>query len=354
MTRLIRSNSPLRSTPADYCPEGADRWFTIPSGLDAGKKVFYSDYVQGDSEPTKTVLFVHGNPECSYTYRHVRAALAESGDAVRIVSPDHIGFGLSDQADFEMIDMHHAANLKLLIEHLDLRDVILVVHDWGGPIGIGAFLNQMERVAGLVILNTAIFPILRDGITYDRWPLRILPWSSLGWVIPRPLWGGAAASVLEGSNPAPIAAIYAKSLLTQFKFAARLIPKDTATYVFSEQLRSAANAKSSQRNVRQTPYWGHGYRYTDKKHGPQDNHEFYKQMQSQLPAAWAGSGENIPVAGHFGAFDPCGKPSVREQWLEALPQLAVDLQVYPDIGHFVEEFKGPQIAHSIQAMLSAN
>ena len=115
----ILSNSPLRIIPTDYCGSHSDRWFTIPSGLDAGKKLFYSDQLLGNSEPTHTVLFVHGNPECSYTYRHVQAALKKSGTSMRVVSPDHIGFGISDQADFEMVDMHHAANLKLLIEHLD-------------------------------------------------------------------------------------------------------------------------------------------------------------------------------------------------------------------------------------------
>ena len=349
----ILSNSPLRIIPTDYCDSHSDRWFTIPSGLDAGKKLFYSDQLLGDSEPTHTVLFVHGNPECSYTYRHVQAALKKSGTSMRVVSPDHIGFGISDQADFEMVDMHHAANLKLLIEHLDLKDVILVVHDWGGPIGIGAFLDQMERVAGLAVLNTTVFPIPSEGITYDQWPLKALPWSSLGWVIPQQLWGGAAASVLEGSNPAPIAKIYGKSFLTQLKFAARLIPKHSAAYVFSEQLRSQANARSSQRNVRQTPRWGHGYRYTDKKHGPQDNHEFYRRIQTQLPAEWGSAGRNIPVAGHFGTFDPCGKSAVREQWVKAMPRIKDAMHVYPDVGHFVEEFKGPEIAQSICQMLGA-
>lgn len=350
MSISIHSNTPLRSVPDDYCPPGADRWFTIPEGLDKGKKLFFADQSTGGGKPEKTVLFVHGNPECSYTYRHVREALTQNGETLRVVSPDHIGFGISDQADFEMVDMHHAENLRMLIEWLDLRNVILVVHDWGGPIGVGAFLDQMDRVDALVVLNTTIFPMPSEGETYDQWPSRWLPWSSLGRVIPGSLWGGAAASVLEGANPAPVGMIYGKSFLTQLCFAFRRIPKDTPSYVFSESLRSKANAKSSQRNVRQTPVWGHGYVYTDKRHGQQDNRDFYRRLQKQVPAGWGPEGKNIAAAAHFGEFDPCGKESVRAQWAEALPRLRDHTHVYPDVGHFVEEYKGPEIAQSILSL----
>lgn len=347
MTIQIKSNTPLRTLPDDYCFEGADHWFDIPDGLDKGKKLFYSDYVPSTGTPEKTVLFVHGNPECSYTYRHVRDTLLNQSTQVRIVSPDHIGFGISDQADFEMVDMHHAANLRMLIEHLDLRNVVLVIHDWGGPIGVGAFLDQMDRVDALVVLNTTIFPMPTDGITYRNWPLSWMPWSSLGWLIPDPFWGGAAAFAVQGANPGSLTKLYALSFLFQFRFALRRIPEGTPAYVFSESLRGSANARSSKRNVLQTPYWGHGYTYRDKQHGEQDNHEFYRKMQEQLPQNWGREGRNIPVVAHIGEYDPCGKESVRNQWLEVLPRMTEDLNVYPGLGHFIEEFKGPEIAKSI-------
>jgi pimeloyl-ACP methyl ester carboxylesterase len=78
------------------------------------------------------VVFVHGNPESSYPYRHVRDRLLQARACVRVIGVDHVAFGLSDQATFEMVDMHHARNLTQLVRHLDLRDVTLVVHDWGG------------------------------------------------------------------------------------------------------------------------------------------------------------------------------------------------------------------------------
>ncbi|MGJ8670339.1 MAG: alpha/beta fold hydrolase [Oceanococcus sp.] len=343
----IKSNSPLRSLPEDYCSDGADRWFEIPDGFDKGKKLFYSDYGPTNGTIDKTVLFVHGNPECSYTFRHARDALLGQNPNLRIICPDHIGMGISDQADFEMVDMHHAANLRLLIKHLDLRNVVLVVHDWGGPIGVGAFLDQMDRVDALVILNTTIFPMPSDGITYANWPLKLMPWSSFGWLIPDIFWGGVAAFVLQGANPGSVAMLYAKSLVFQCRFALRRFSEGTPAYVFSEALRGSANARSSKRNLLQTPYWGHGYQYKDKKHGVQDNHEFYRNMQEQLPKFWGPEGRSIPVAAHIGEYDPCGKESVREQWLEALPRMAEHLHVYSDMGHFIEEYKGPEIAQSI-------
>lgn len=343
----IRSNSPLRAVPDNYCPVGSDRWFELPGGLDQGKRLFYSDYATSGGGAEKTVLFVHGNPECSYTYRHVRDHLIGSDAQLRIVSPDHIGFGVSDQATFEMVDIHHAQNLRMLIEHLDLKNVILVIHDWGGPIGVGAFLDQMDRVEGLVVLNTTIFPMPSDGYTYSNWPIPWMPWSSFGWVTPDMFWGGVAANALESANPGSVGVLYAKAMLYQLKFALRLIPAGTPAHVFSESLRSPMNARSSKRNVLQTPYWGHGYSYQDKVHGTQDNHAFYAQMQEQVPEFWGAAGQNIPAAAHIGSYDPCGKDSVLKQWQEAIPSLRDNSYVYSDMGHFIEEYKGAEIARSI-------
>ena len=64
-------NSPLRKPPKDYCPAESASWFTVPEGLDAGKKMFYFDHSTEEGDPEATVVFVHGNPESSYTYRQL-------------------------------------------------------------------------------------------------------------------------------------------------------------------------------------------------------------------------------------------------------------------------------------------
>ena len=155
----VLTNTPLENPPVDYCPAGSQCWFKIPEGRDAGKTMFYYDHIVGNGEPEATVVFVHGNPECSYTYRFIRDALINSGRPLRLIAMDHIGFGLSDQASFEMVDMHHSANLLQWVRHLDLQEVSLVVHDWGGPIGVGTFAEDPGRIRNLLVMNTTIFPM---------------------------------------------------------------------------------------------------------------------------------------------------------------------------------------------------
>ena len=349
-SRAIESNSPLRRPPADYFPAGSARWFGIPSGRDAGKKLFYFDHSTTPGEAEATVVFVHGNPESSYTFRHIRDALSASTRPLRLLAMDHIGFGLSDQATFEMVDMHHAANLLEWIRHLDLKDVTLVVHDWGGPIGLGAFIQEPWRVKKLLVMNTTVFPMPDDGLTYTNFPATWMPWCQTPKLVPDALWGGVAAYVVShGSPQSPL-----RFLLNVGRYvllhAFHSIPEGSPEYVWSQSLRSRANARSSKRNVLQTRYWGHGYRYEDPVHGTQDNSEFYAHLHRMIPAAWGPEGQDIDVCGYFGGWDACGKASVVSQWHEALPRMVENTFLFPDIGHFIEEYKGPEMAESILAI----
>lgn len=347
----IQTNTPVRQPPSDYCPPGSERWFKIPNGLDAGKTLFYYDHRVGDREPDFTVLLVHGNPENSYTYRHTRDELMASGRSLRIVAPDHIGFGLSDQADFEMVDMHHTANLIQLVRHLDLQRVVLVVHDWGGPIGIGALLQDPARVVGLSVMNTTVFPMPAEGMTYRNYPFPWLPWFLTAPLVPDALWGGVAAAVVPHAHPQGTVSFVATAARWLWRQGRGRITPDQPEYVWAQAFTTPANIRSSKRNVRQTPYWGHGYRYTDARHGVQDNHAFYADIQARIAAEWGPQGRNIPVCGHFGRWDACAKDSVIAQWHAALPQMAARTALYEDVGHFVEEYKGPEIARGILDMM---
>lgn len=352
---IIQSNTPLQNPPSDYCPAGSENWFEIPEGADsknAGKTLFYYDTLTSEAKtPKATVLFVHGNPECSYTYRHIRDALIASGQPLRIVAMDHIGLGLSDQADFEMVDMHHAAHVLQLVRHLDLQNIILVTHDWGGPIGIGALIEEPERVSAMLVMNTTVFPMPSDGHTYKNYPFPWLPWYLTPRLIPNALWGGVAAAVVMHAHRQGTAEFLATTTKWLTKHASNNIPQDRPEYVFSQMLRSPMNARSSKRQVRQTPVWGHGYRYEDTRYGVQDNHAFYAQIQEKISKTWGPSGQNIPVCGYFGQWDACGKDSVVAQWQDALPQMKQDTHKFADVGHFIEESKGPEMAESILEML---
>jgi len=304
----------------------------LKDGYDAGKTLFYYDYISGPGEPVATILMVHGNPECSYTYRHIRDHLIKSGSTFRIIAMDHIGFGCSDAADFEMVDMHHAANVLQLVRHLELEGITLLVHDWGGPIGIGALLNDHWRVKNLVVMNTTIFPMSSSGFTYQNYPITWFSWCRVPHFIPNFLWGGVIGSIL--------------------KFRFRRFAKGSPEYVWSEVLRSPSNVKSSKRNVLQTPVWGHGYQYHDPTHGIQDNYGFYTYIQREILAQWGAAGRNIPICGFFGKWDPCGKDEVIAQWQQALPQMKQRTHEFPEVGHFIEETKGEEIAEGIIAMVN--
>src|SRR3954468_22323925 len=101
-----------------------------------------------------TFLMLHGNPTWSYMYRRPIAELAAAGN--RCVAPDHMGFGRSDKpAHLGSYTLQsHIDNLVALIDQLDLRDVVLIAHDWGGPIGLGALLERRDRLRAALLMNT--------------------------------------------------------------------------------------------------------------------------------------------------------------------------------------------------------
>lgn len=117
------------------------------------------------------VVLLHGNPTWSFYYRRLISGLR---DAHRVIAPDHMGCGLSDKPqEYPYTLSTHIANLDRLLSHLDLGPLDLVVHDWGGAIGMGWAVAHPERVRRLVVLNTAAFlsPRLPWRIAVCRYPL---------------------------------------------------------------------------------------------------------------------------------------------------------------------------------------
>ncbi len=117
------------------------------------------------------VVMVHGNPTWSLYYRRLAVALRGSH---RVIVPDHMGCGLSDKPQAYPYRLaNHIENLGLLLEQLALGPVDLVVHDWGGAIGMGWAVRHPELVRRIVVLNTAAFlsPRLPLRIAVCRVPL---------------------------------------------------------------------------------------------------------------------------------------------------------------------------------------
>ena len=110
-----------------------------------------------DEGAGEVLLLVHGNPTWSFYWRELILKLRQH---YRVVVPDHIGCGLSDKpsaADYPYRLARRVADLGRLIEHLDLKRVTLVAHDWGGAIGMGATVAAPSRFSRFVLMNTAAF-----------------------------------------------------------------------------------------------------------------------------------------------------------------------------------------------------
>ena len=128
----------------------APHWLDVPGG-----RLHYVDEGEGPA-----VVMVHGNPAWSFPYRTLILRLR---GAYRCVAPDHLGFGLSEKPrGWSYLPQDHAANLERLIDGLGLRDVTLVVQDWGGPIGLAYAAAHPGNVSRLVITNSWAWPVNRD------------------------------------------------------------------------------------------------------------------------------------------------------------------------------------------------
>ena len=108
---------------------------------------------EGSGEP---VVMLHGDPTWGYLYRQFVPALSRHH---RCIVPDHMGMGKSgvplEPFPYRLQD--HIANLEALLLHLDLQNITLVVHDWGGPLGLGFAVRHPQRIKRLVLLNTWAF-----------------------------------------------------------------------------------------------------------------------------------------------------------------------------------------------------
>jgi haloalkane dehalogenase len=122
------------------------RWLDSSAG-----RVHYVD--EGAGRP---ILMCHGNPTWSFLYRHVIQRLR---GRFRCIAPDYPGFGLSDRPPgYGYTPAEHTSVVEELVRTLDLHDLIVMGHDWGGPIGLSAACADPDRVTGLVLGGTWFWP----------------------------------------------------------------------------------------------------------------------------------------------------------------------------------------------------
>jgi len=250
-------------------------------------------YVDEGPREGPTVLFVHGNPTWSYTWRRPIAALSEQGR--RCVAFDHMGFGRSDKpphlARYSL--QAHIEHARTLVEKLDLTDVTLVAHDWGGPIGLGAMLDHADRLSSAVLVNTWAWelpsfvpPFIRELRTEGLGESLVLAGNLFVESIPGGMATRDTDPVMMDAYRAPFPDYWSRVGMLAFQ---RDIP-------FTERDKSAALMGSI--------------------------HERLQQL-------------DIPVTLVWGMRDPVFQPVFKDQWRELFPDArVVELE---DAAHFVPE-----------------
>ena len=171
-----------------------------------GHQYHYLD--EGEGHP---VVMVHGNPSWSFYYRNLAQALRSTH---RVIVPDHIGMGLSDKPPDASYDYHleqRVNDLDALLSHLKIQSKItLVVHDWGGMIGMTYATRYPDRIERLVILNTAAFHLPPSKAL--PWQLKLARDSSFGSFLVRRFnafsWGATMVACTRKPMPKDIVKAY--------------------------------------------------------------------------------------------------------------------------------------------------
>jgi cis-3-alkyl-4-acyloxetan-2-one decarboxylase len=262
-------------------------------------------YLDEGPRSDEAVLMVHGNPTWSFFYRDLVLALR---DRVRCIVPDHLGCGLSDKPqDWAYTLPNHVANLRALVASLGLRRVHLVVHDWGGPIGLGTVLPEPDRLGRVAILNTAAF-----ADTVVPWRIRLCRAPLVGELIVRGGNGFAwPATWMAVSRPLPA------DVKRGFLF-----PYD-----------SWANRIATHRFVVDIPS-GHGTA-TDRA---------LAEIEQRLPVL-----RNKETAIFWGGDDFCFNDHYLARWRQVLPDAQAER--LDGVGHYLLEDGGPPLVARIAAHL---
>lgn len=132
-----------------------------------GLRVHYVD--EGPKDADRVFLCLHGEPSWSFLYRHMIPPFIASG--ARVVAPDWLGFGRSDKPkDDETYTFHFHRNMMLrFIEKLDLKNITLVVQDWGGVLGLTLPHEMVARFDRLIVMNTALATGRSPGDGFLAW-----------------------------------------------------------------------------------------------------------------------------------------------------------------------------------------
>ena len=273
--------------------------------LRAGKTNLH--YVDEGPSEAPPLLFLHGNPTWSYLWRRPIADMSAAGR--RCVAYDHMGFGRSEKPPRMSAYTleRHIENALALIDELDLRDLTLVAHDWGGPIGLGAMLERPERLNAIVLMNTWAWelpswlpPFIREFRTEGLGEILALGGNLFVESIPGGMARRDVDPVMMDAYRAPFPDYWSRAGTLAFQ---REIP-------LTERDRSAPMISS---------------------------------IHERLPQL------DVPVLLLWGMRDPVFQPVFLDQWRELFPN--AEVAALEDASHFVVEDRPDAVIGAIERFL---
>jgi haloalkane dehalogenase len=141
-----------------------------------GSKIHYIE--EGSGDP---ILFLHGNPTSSYLWRNIIPYLIPSG---RCIAPDLIGMGRSDKPDIDYRFVDHAKYIEGFIKELGLKNITLVIHDWGSGLGFNYAMQNENNIKGLAFMEAIIKPDSWADFPKDfRMGFKMLRTPVIGWIM---------------------------------------------------------------------------------------------------------------------------------------------------------------------------
>lgn len=256
---------------------------------------------EGEGEP---IVFIHGTPAWSFVYRRL---IKEFSATKRCLAPDHLGFGLSDKpAGADYRPQAHARRLEELLLSLKLEKITLVVHDFGGPIGLSFALKYPEKIARIVVCNSWLWSLQKEG-AFKQANKMLNSW--LG-----------------------------RFLYLRLNISPRLLFKEGIAQrkQFSKALHKHYTAVFPTPASRQ-PLYQLGL-------GLLGASDWYAQLEEQLPRL-----RDKPVLFLWGLKDRYFQQHFLERWEQALPRHKT--VTFAEAGHFIQEDVPEQLAAVLQKFL---
>lgn len=272
-----------------------DNWMPYRDG--------YIHYVDEGHGPT--VLLLHGNPTWSYLYRHVVKELR--GD-YRLIALDYPGFGMSKApSGYGYTPQEHSEAVADFIRRLNLKDFVLVVQDWGGPIGMNYAVRNRENLRGIVVMNTWAWPA--KLLAMKLFSMAMGGWSFGYWLQTR-LNFFARKIVPHGIfHSEKVTETLRKAYTDPFPTPKSRIP----TWVFPRQIRKASS--------------------------------WFEEIESKLPVL-----SDLPAQILWGMKDSAGFPAEEMAKWQSVLKLN-ETEILSDASHYVQEDRPDRVASSIRRVI---